>query len=128
MVQLLNTEIGKVLAMPETRRRAEEAGTTVETMSPAQLGGLLQRILDSTLSNAIARQVFDALWNGASDADTVIEAKGLRQVSDSGAIAALVEAKPHLKARSFAPGGAAQGAKNATSGGVDLLGMLRANA
>ena len=44
------------------------------------------------------------------------------------AIAALVEAKPHLKARSFAPGGAAQGAKNATSGGVDLLGMLRANA
>ncbi len=44
------------------------------------------------------------------------------------AIAALVEAKPHLKARSFAPGGAAQGAKNAASGGVDLLGMLRANA
>ena len=44
------------------------------------------------------------------------------------AIAALVEAKPHLKARQFAPGGAAQGAKNGTSGGVDLLGMLRQNA
>ena len=44
------------------------------------------------------------------------------------AIRALVEAKPHLKARSFAPGGAAQGVKGGASGGVDLLGMLRARA
>ena len=44
------------------------------------------------------------------------------------AIAALLEAKPHLKARRFAPDAAAQGAKGQASGGVDLLGMLRANA
>ena len=44
------------------------------------------------------------------------------------AIAALLEAKPHLKARRFAPDAAAQGAKGTASGGVDLLGMLRANA
>jgi len=60
-------------------------------VSPAQLGGLLRRIADRTISNAIARQVFDALWHGAADADTVIAQQGLRQVSDSGAIAALVE-------------------------------------
>ena len=73
------------------RLNSTETAIAACPVSPAQLGGLLQRILDGTLSNAIARQVFDALWNGASDADTVIEAKGLRQVSDSGAIAALVD-------------------------------------
>ena len=72
------------------RLNSTETAIAACPVSPAQLGGLLQRILDRTISNAIARQVFEALWNGASDADTVIEAKGLRQVSDSGAIAALV--------------------------------------
>ena len=73
------------------RLNSTETAIAACPVSPAQLGGLLQRILDRTISNAIARQVFEALWNGASDADTVIEAKGLKQVSDSGAIAALVE-------------------------------------
>jgi len=73
------------------RLNSTETAIAACPVSPAQLGGLLQRILDRTISNAIARQVFDALWNGASDADTVIAAKGLQQVSDSGAIAALVE-------------------------------------
>lgn len=45
VVQLLNTEIGKVLALPDTRRRAEEAGTGVETMSPAQLGEFTRKEL-----------------------------------------------------------------------------------
>ena len=73
------------------RLNSTETAIAACPVSPAQLGGLLQRILDRTISNAIARQVFEALWNGASDADTVIAAKGLKQVSDSGAIAALVE-------------------------------------
>jgi aspartyl-tRNA(Asn)/glutamyl-tRNA(Gln) amidotransferase subunit B len=73
------------------RLNSTETAIAACPVSPAQLGGLLQRILDRTISNALARQVFEALWNGASDADTVIEAKGLKQVSDSGAIAALVE-------------------------------------
>ena len=73
------------------RLNSTETAIAACPVSPAQLGGLLQRILDRTISNAIARQVFDALWNGASDADAVIEAKGLKQVSDSGAIAALVD-------------------------------------
>ncbi|MGB5097373.1 MAG: Asp-tRNA(Asn)/Glu-tRNA(Gln) amidotransferase subunit GatB [Porticoccaceae bacterium] len=79
--------------MGEIAARLNSTETVIAAcpVSPAQLGGLLQRILDRTISNAIARQVFEALWNGASDADTVIAAKGLQQVSDSGVIAALVE-------------------------------------
>ena len=79
--------------MGEIAARLNSTETVIAAcpVSPAQLGGLLQRILDRTISNALARQVFEALWNGASDADTVIAAKGLKQVSDSGAIAALVE-------------------------------------
>jgi aspartyl-tRNA(Asn)/glutamyl-tRNA(Gln) amidotransferase subunit B len=57
----------------------------------AALGSLLRRIADQTLSGKLAKQVFEAMWQGAGDADTIIEARGLRQVSDSGALAALVD-------------------------------------
>jgi aspartyl-tRNA(Asn)/glutamyl-tRNA(Gln) amidotransferase subunit B len=61
-------------------------------ISPAQLGGLLRRIADHTISGKIAKQVFEAIWNGEGDADQVIEAKGLKQITDSGAIEAIVDA------------------------------------
>ena len=61
-------------------------------VSAAQLGGLIQRIADNTISNNIAKKVFEALWNGeGASADEVIEKQGLRQITDSGAIAALVD-------------------------------------
>ncbi len=60
-------------------------------ISAEQLGGLLQRIQDDTISGKIAKQVFDAMWNGEGDADTVIEAKGLKQVTDSGAIEGMID-------------------------------------
>jgi tripartite-type tricarboxylate transporter receptor subunit TctC len=46
VVQTLSTEVGKILAMPETRRRSEESGTTVEQMSPAQLAEFTRKELD----------------------------------------------------------------------------------
>jgi tripartite-type tricarboxylate transporter receptor subunit TctC len=46
LIQMLNTEIGKVLSMPETKRKAEEAGTSVEQMTPAQLGEFTRKELD----------------------------------------------------------------------------------
>ncbi len=55
-------------------------------LSAAQLAGLLKRIVDGTISGKIAKEVFAAMWNGEGDADAIIEAKGLKQVSDSGAI------------------------------------------
>ncbi|MGB1237998.1 MAG: Asp-tRNA(Asn)/Glu-tRNA(Gln) amidotransferase subunit GatB [Pseudomonadales bacterium] len=52
---------------------------------------LLARIKDNTISGNIAKKVFKAMWNGEGSADAVIEAKGLKQVSDSGAIEAIVD-------------------------------------
>jgi len=58
---------------------------------PDMLGLLIQRIKDNTISNNIAKQVFDAMWNGEGSADEIIEIKGLKQVTDSGEIEKLVD-------------------------------------
>ena len=61
-------------------------------VTAAQLGGLVARIADNTLSNNIAKKVFDALWNGEGrSADEIIEKQGLRQITDAGAIEALID-------------------------------------
>ena len=60
-------------------------------VSPAQLAGLLKRIQDGTISGKIAKEVFDSMWAGEGDADTIIETKGLKQVSDSGTIEKIVD-------------------------------------
>ncbi len=61
-------------------------------VSSAQLSGLITRISDGTISNKIGKTVFEALWNGeGATADAVIEAKGLKQISDSGAIEKIVD-------------------------------------
>jgi len=60
-------------------------------ISPGMLGGLVRRITDGTISGKIAKEVFEAMWQGEGDADAVIEARGLKQISDEGAIAALID-------------------------------------
>ena len=60
-------------------------------VAPAALGGLIRRIADQTISGKIAKQVFEAMWDGEGDADAIIEARGLKQVSDSGALEKLVD-------------------------------------
>ena len=56
------------------------------------LGGLIARIKDNTISGKIAKQVFEALWNGeGTTADEVIEKEGLKQVTDTGAIEAIID-------------------------------------
>eukprot|EP00903_Cladosiphon_okamuranus_P004479 g4477.t1 len=60
-------------------------------ISAENLGGLIKRIQDATISGKIAKQVFEAMWNGEGDADDIIEAKGLKQVSDTGAIEAMID-------------------------------------
>lgn len=61
-------------------------------ISAETLGGLIARIKDNTISGKIAKQVFEALWNGeGANADEVIEKKGLKQVTDTGAIEAIVD-------------------------------------
>jgi aspartyl-tRNA(Asn)/glutamyl-tRNA(Gln) amidotransferase subunit B len=64
---------------------------TQSRVSAAQLAGLITRVTDGTISNKIARDVFAAIWSGEfSSADAVIDAKGLRQIQDTGLIAGLV--------------------------------------
>jgi aspartyl-tRNA(Asn)/glutamyl-tRNA(Gln) amidotransferase subunit B len=60
-------------------------------IAPAALAQLVARIADDTISGKIAKQVFDAMWQGEGGADDVIEARGLRQITDSGAIEALID-------------------------------------
>ncbi len=60
-------------------------------ISPLQLCSMLKRIIDNTISNSGAKEVFRTMWAEGGDADAIIEAKGLKQVSDSGAIEALVD-------------------------------------
>jgi aspartyl-tRNA(Asn)/glutamyl-tRNA(Gln) amidotransferase subunit B len=61
---------------------------------PAQLAGMLKRIADGTISNKIAKEVFGAMWEAKSDdanlVDVIIEQKGLKQISDTGALEAIV--------------------------------------
>lgn len=59
-------------------------------VNPKQLAQLISRVQDQTLSNKLAKEVFMALWSGESDVDAIIDAKGLKQVSDSSAIEAIV--------------------------------------
>lgn len=60
-------------------------------VSAEQLGGLLARIKDNTISGKIAKQVFEVMWKEGGSADGIIEAKGLKQVTDSGAIEKIVD-------------------------------------
>ena len=60
-------------------------------VSAEMLGGMIRRIGDNTISGKIAKQVFEAMWRGEGDADSIIEQQGLRQVTDSGAIEKVVD-------------------------------------
>ncbi|HOM21715.1 MAG TPA: Asp-tRNA(Asn)/Glu-tRNA(Gln) amidotransferase GatCAB subunit B, partial [Ottowia sp.] len=80
--------------MGELSRRlnAEEIGIEAARVSAAQLAQLIGRIQDGTISNAAARQVFEALWTGeGAGVDAVIEAKGLKQMNDTGALEQIVD-------------------------------------
>ena len=74
------------------RLNAEEIDIEAAKVSAAQLAHIITRIQDGTISNAAARQVFDALWSGeASEVDAVIEAKGLKQMNDTGALEKIID-------------------------------------
>ena len=70
----------------------ENLSITNSPISARQLGGLLSRVIDGTINGKAAKQVFQALWNGQGEnADAIIEAKGLKQVTDTGAIEAMID-------------------------------------
>jgi aspartyl-tRNA(Asn)/glutamyl-tRNA(Gln) amidotransferase subunit B len=74
------------------RLNSEDRGIEAAPITPVQLASLIARVVDGTVSNSGARQVFEALWSGAaSEVDAVIDAQGLRQMNDSGALEAIVD-------------------------------------
>jgi aspartyl-tRNA(Asn)/glutamyl-tRNA(Gln) amidotransferase subunit B len=80
--------------MGELAARLNKEGKDIagSPVKPEQLAGLVTRIADNTISNKIAKDVFDALWNGeGKDVDAIIEAKGLRQITDTGAIEKIID-------------------------------------
>ncbi|MDX1916009.1 MAG: Asp-tRNA(Asn)/Glu-tRNA(Gln) amidotransferase subunit GatB [Methylophilus sp.] len=86
-VQAANWISGTIFA----KLNAEDKAIVDSPVSAMQLAQLLKRINDNTISNNAAKQVFEALWEGEGEVDAIIEAKGLKQVSDTGAIEAIID-------------------------------------
>ena len=80
--------------MVELAAKLNKEETTISNspVSASQLGELIARIKDNTISGKIAKSVFESLWNGeGSSVDSIIESQNLKQVSDTGAIEAMVD-------------------------------------
>ncbi|MBP7881804.1 MAG: Asp-tRNA(Asn)/Glu-tRNA(Gln) amidotransferase subunit GatB [Candidatus Methylopumilus sp.] len=85
--QASNWVMGSISAKLNT----EDKSINASPISAAQLAQLLKRIADGTISNNAAKQVFEVMWSEGAEVDAVIEAKGLKQESDSGAIEAIID-------------------------------------
>lgn len=80
-----------VMGAISAKLNAEEKSLAASPVSAESLAALIKRITDNTISNNAAKQVFEAMWNGEGEVDAIIEAKGLKQVSDTGAIEAIID-------------------------------------
>ena len=69
----------------------EAVDVAQSNIGAATLAALVDRVADGTLSGRMGKEVLEALWNGEGGVDEIIEARGLRQISDAGAIEALVD-------------------------------------
>jgi aspartyl-tRNA(Asn)/glutamyl-tRNA(Gln) amidotransferase subunit B len=79
--------------MGEVARRLNQDDIDFDAIPVAstQLAALIGRIVDNTISNNAAKQVFDALWQGEREVDAIIEAKGLKQMNDTGALELIID-------------------------------------
>ena len=79
--------------MGEVARRLNQDDIDFDAIpvASAQLAALIGRIVDNTISNNAAKQVFDALWQGEREVDAIIEAKGLKQMNDTGALESIID-------------------------------------
>ncbi len=79
--------------MGEVSRRLNASELSIEQspVSAAQLAALIGRISDNTISNNAARQVFEGLWNGEGEVDALIDAKGLKQMNDTGELEKIID-------------------------------------
>jgi len=80
-----------VMGEMSRRLNASEVGIENAPVSVEQLAAMIGRIADNTISNSAAKQVFDALWTEGGEVDAIIEAKGLKQMNDTGALEAIID-------------------------------------
>ncbi|MFV1921073.1 MAG: Asp-tRNA(Asn)/Glu-tRNA(Gln) amidotransferase subunit GatB [Methylotenera sp.] len=80
-----------VMGSITAKLNAEEKSIAESPIDAAVLAQLIKRISDGTISNNAAKQVFEAMWSGETNVDAIIETKGLKQVSDTGAIEAIID-------------------------------------
>ena len=91
--------------MGELAARLNREGIEIDAapLAPEQLAGIVHRITDGTLSSKLAKEVFDALWQGeGKDADAIIAARGLQQISDSGELERMIDEVIAANAKSVA--------------------------
>ena len=77
--------------MGEVARRLNASGSNEIALPAPTLAALIGRVADRTISNNAARQLFDVLWQDGGDVDALIDARGLRQVADSGELERIVD-------------------------------------
>ena len=80
-----------ILGALSAKLNADDKTLVCSPVSARLLAALLKRVHDNTISNNAAKQVFEAMWAGEGDVDSIIAAKGLKQESDSGAIEAIID-------------------------------------
>ena len=73
------------------RLNKEDLSVAQSPVNAEQMGGMLARIMDKTISGKIAKEVFDAMWKGEGSADEIIEQKGLKQITDDSAIEKIID-------------------------------------
>jgi len=88
--------------MGEVARRLNTSGASEVALPAPTLAALIGRVADRTISNNAARQLFDVLWDEGGDVDALIDARGLRQVADSGELERIVDEVIAANAKSVA--------------------------
>jgi aspartyl-tRNA(Asn)/glutamyl-tRNA(Gln) amidotransferase subunit B len=88
--------------MGEVARRLNTSGASEIALPAPTLAALIGRVADRTISNNAARQLFDVLWDEGGDVDALIDARGLRQVADSGELERIVDEVIAANAKSVA--------------------------
>jgi aspartyl-tRNA(Asn)/glutamyl-tRNA(Gln) amidotransferase subunit B len=83
--------MGDVLRLVRERHLDEEATITSWPVSPTALAGLIALIDDGTISGKIAKDLFEIVWNEGGDPAEIVEARGMKQVTDTGAIEKAVD-------------------------------------
>jgi aspartyl-tRNA(Asn)/glutamyl-tRNA(Gln) amidotransferase subunit B len=81
-----------VMSMVSSALNRDNLDISESKVTAADLGDLVLRIVDQTISGKIAKEVFETMWSEGKSADTIIEASGLKQITDSGAIEGVIDA------------------------------------